>query len=159
MNIVKADDVAQYFINYSVKDEAEGFISNIKLQKLLFLSQGFHLAIFSSRLFNEYFYPWILGPAIPDLFNKYNRYDNGIITNIEYISYDKFSKRQALFLDHIWSQFGQYAAWKLTDLFNENSAYRRFYHMDMPITMDFMLKYFKKEEELFGMDFELYRNN
>lgn len=57
-------DVAKYFL--AQQDETAGdLISNLKLQKLIYYAQGFHLAISDRPLFPEPIKAWIHGPAVP----------------------------------------------------------------------------------------------
>lgn len=62
-------NVANYFIRLA--NETGSFISNLKLQKLVYYSQAWHLAIYETPLFPEDFQAWIHGPVIPVLYQKY----------------------------------------------------------------------------------------
>jgi uncharacterized phage-associated protein len=62
-------DVANYFIELANRNSSD--ISNSKLQKLVYYSQSWHLAIHDIALFEEDFEAWIHGPVIPILFQKY----------------------------------------------------------------------------------------
>jgi uncharacterized phage-associated protein len=70
--MITAQDVADYIIWSS--HEAGSFISNLKLQKLLFYVQAWHLAVFRRPLFLEKFQAWIRGPAIPEIYERYKGY-------------------------------------------------------------------------------------
>ena len=50
------------------------FISNLKLQKLLYYVQAWHLAVFESPLFPERFQAWVHGPVVPDVYRRFNGY-------------------------------------------------------------------------------------
>ena len=43
-------------------------LSNLKLQKLLYYMQGFHLAFFDEPFFNESIEAWTYGPVVPVVF-------------------------------------------------------------------------------------------
>jgi uncharacterized phage-associated protein len=66
---VTAQEVADYVIH--VAHEAGAPLSNLKLQKILYYAQAWHLAIFDQRLFPETFEAWVHGPVIPELYRKY----------------------------------------------------------------------------------------
>jgi uncharacterized phage-associated protein len=70
--MVSAQDVADYIIWSS--HESGSFISNLKLQKLLYYIQAWHLAVFQRPLFSEKFQAWIRGPAIPEIYQRYQSY-------------------------------------------------------------------------------------
>ena len=50
-------NIAKYFIKLTSPEE-EYFITNLKLQKLLYYAQGFHLALYAKPLFNEQIKAW-----------------------------------------------------------------------------------------------------
>lgn len=68
--------IAQQIADYIIADahDSGSFISNLKLQKLLYYVQGWHLAIFDEPLFAERFEAWVHGPVIPELYRKYKDY-------------------------------------------------------------------------------------
>ena len=49
----------------------------LKLQKLLYYVQGWHLGIFKNPAFNDEFEAWVHGPVIPEVFHayKFNRWN------------------------------------------------------------------------------------
>ncbi|MGB3692450.1 MAG: type II toxin-antitoxin system antitoxin SocA domain-containing protein [Spirulinaceae cyanobacterium] len=62
-------DIANYFI--WLANETGSFISNLKLQKLVYYAQAWHLALHEKPLFEEDFQAWVHGPVIPVLYQKY----------------------------------------------------------------------------------------
>lgn len=67
--MVSCFDVADYFIGLA-KDTGS-FISNLKLQKLVYYAQAWHLALHEDLLFEDDFQAWVHGPVIPVLYQKY----------------------------------------------------------------------------------------
>lgn len=65
----KARDIAEHFLAFA--NECGSFISNLKLQKLLYYAQAWHLAIYKHPLFPEKFQAWVHGPVIPELYHTY----------------------------------------------------------------------------------------
>jgi uncharacterized phage-associated protein len=65
-------DVADYFI--WLANETGSFVSNLKLQKLVYYAQAWHIAIFGEELFPDDFQAWIHGPVIPDLYHSYKSF-------------------------------------------------------------------------------------
>ncbi|EFA69826.1 hypothetical protein CEP10_09870 [Cylindrospermopsis raciborskii S07] len=62
-------DVARYFIHLA--NETGSYISNLKLQKLVYYAQAWHLALYDTALFEEEFEAWVHGPVIPVLYQQY----------------------------------------------------------------------------------------
>jgi uncharacterized phage-associated protein len=70
--VVSCFEVADYFI--WLAKETGSFISNLKLQKLVYYAQAWHLAIHETPLFGEDFQAWVHGPVIPELYQKYKHF-------------------------------------------------------------------------------------
>ena len=68
--MLSCDDAAKYFLA-QVSEDAGDLISNLKLQKLLYYAQGFHLALYDQPLFPEAIEAWTHGPVVPDLYRHY----------------------------------------------------------------------------------------
>lgn len=69
-------DIAKRLIYRASMDEASGgeLLTNLKLQKLLYYEQGFHLAVFDSPLFEEEIEAWMYGPVVPCVYNEYSSF-------------------------------------------------------------------------------------
>ena len=66
-------DIANYFLD-KAKQTAIA-VTNLKLQKLVYYAQAWHLAIHNEALMEEVeFEAWIHGPVIHELWNKYRNY-------------------------------------------------------------------------------------
>lgn len=95
--MVKVQDIADYFIwlaNYT-----GSFISNLKLQKLVYYAQAWYLAIHDEPLFDEDFEAWIHGPVIPELYKKYREFKwKPILKEVEE---PKFTEEVKQFLDEV----------------------------------------------------------
>ncbi len=70
--MVSCFEVANYFI--WLAKETGSFVSNLKLQKLVYYAQAWHLAIHGTPLFAEDFQAWVHGPVIPELYQKYKSF-------------------------------------------------------------------------------------
>lgn len=75
----KAVDVAHYIVDVQTT-EAGLNISHLKLQKLVFYTQSFHLAITNEPLFEEDFQAWQYGPVEPSIYKNFKMYGNSIIS-------------------------------------------------------------------------------
>jgi uncharacterized phage-associated protein len=76
MAILKRDiaaiDVAEYFI--WLCNDSGSFITNLKLQKVLYYAQGWYLALKGKPLFEDDFQAWVHGPAIPHVYGSYKAF-------------------------------------------------------------------------------------
>lgn len=80
---------------YSAMDIAKWFINEIhpeplKLQKLLYLAQGFSYAFNDKPLFDDDIEAWVHGPVVPIVYNEYKEYKyNPIFLNYNLCEIDE----------------------------------------------------------------------
>lgn len=70
--MVSCSSIADYFI--WLANETGSFISNLKLQKLVYYAQAWHLALRDRPLFDDDFQAWVHGPVIPLLYQQYKSF-------------------------------------------------------------------------------------
>lgn len=66
----KAKDLAKWFINRVDRDAGDD-ITHLKLQKLLYYAQAWHLANYDKPLFDEDMQAWAHGPVVPSVWHSY----------------------------------------------------------------------------------------
>ena len=49
-------------------------VSNLKLQKLLYYAQAWHLALYDAPLFKDRIEAWVHGPAVPPVYGTYKQW-------------------------------------------------------------------------------------
>ena len=72
MKKVSAFDIAKYII--AEFHEIGDLITNMKVQKLLYYVQGWHLGLYKKPLFEETFQAWVHGPVQYEVYNEYKEY-------------------------------------------------------------------------------------
>jgi uncharacterized phage-associated protein len=112
--MLSAHEIAKYFVSL-VDEEAGDSISNLKIQKLLYYAQGFHLAFFDKPLFPEAIKAWAHGPVVPQVYHDYKEYGAGPIL-LTKVNLDDYPAQIREFLDEVYSVYGQFTASKLRDL-------------------------------------------
>ena len=81
------DYIDNYFLWLANKTGT--FISNLKLQKLVYYAQAWHLAIKKEPLIDDDFEAWVHGPVIYSLWKKYSGYKfHPIMEDVEKPSFD-----------------------------------------------------------------------
>lgn len=65
MSVVRAKDVADYILS------KKGSMTAIKLQKLVYYSQAWHLVWLEKKLFNDKIEAWVNGPVIKSLYDQH----------------------------------------------------------------------------------------
>lgn len=113
--MASAQDVAAYIL------EKRGEMSAMKLQKLVYYSQAWHLVWEEKRLFNDRIEAWANGPVIPSLYNSHR----GRFKVNECPTGDsrKLSKSQAESVDAVLDHYGSKTAFYLSELTHRESPW------------------------------------
>ena len=67
-------DVAKFFIHLAQQQEEANrgdLVTNMRLQKLLYFAQGWHLARYGKPLFSAPLEAWTWGPVVPAVYHAY----------------------------------------------------------------------------------------
>lgn len=106
--------IANKILAYGAAAEQGELFSNMKLQKLLYYVQGFHIAVFNLPLFDEDIEAWMYGPVVPTVYEHYQENGNrGIAPNEIPITLE--AEEERLF-NEVLRIYGNYSAIGLMNL-------------------------------------------
>jgi uncharacterized phage-associated protein len=118
-----ASDIAKIILKMSNPDVGD-IISNLKLQKLLYYSQGFHLAMYDHALFEEEIEAWMYGPVVPCVYREYREFGSGAIeVDRDYEIPETVSKEKLDLIAEVYEVYGQFSALKLMNLTHEEEPW------------------------------------
>ena len=138
----RAREVADYFLG-SVEPDSGDNLSNLKLQKLVYYAQGFHLAMKDGEpLFDEPIEAWAQGPAVPSLYQEFKVHGSGGLPLPEPFDPARFDEETREILDEVWNVYGQFSAWKLRDMTHEEPPWKEAV-LGGPISREVMRHYFQ----------------
>jgi uncharacterized phage-associated protein len=110
-----AIDVAEYLLVYA--GHKGDFLSNKKLQKLLYYAQAWYLVFYNKELFYQPIEAWIHGPVVPEVYQKYKRFGyNPIRIPKRELTDFRFSPSVHQLLSEIYQVYGDHTADFLEDL-------------------------------------------
>ncbi|WP_278401328.1 Panacea domain-containing protein [Stutzerimonas kunmingensis] len=138
-------DVAKFFLAQS-NEEAGDLVSNLKLQKLVYYSQGFHLAVYDEPLFDDAIEAWTHGPVVPTVYHHYKHRGSGSIPVPGDFNPHAFTPRQLELLNEVQQIYGQYSAWRLREMTHEEAPWKLNFEpgaMSQDIPTEDMRKFFK----------------
>ena len=98
-------------------------MTNLKLQKMLYYQQGFHLAYFGTPLFEEEVEAWMYGPVIPPVYHKYEENGRNGILSDPTIDCDMTEDEWRLFCK-VYDIYGKYSAEGLIDMTHNEAPWR-----------------------------------
>tara|TARA_B110000881_G_C18218780_1_gene337941 strand:+ start:39 stop:521 length:483 start_codon:yes stop_codon:yes gene_type:complete len=122
--------LANFFIEKANEEKIN--ITNMQLQKLMFIGYGWTLSLTGNDLTDEEgFEAWQHGPVIPSIYHELKHHgdrsitnyatDYDLIDNIVYIPKIK-TQQNKLILDKVWSTYKNFNAWSLRDLTHQNDT-------------------------------------
>lgn len=143
--IYSASDIAKLLIHRAQLDEPSGGerLTNLKLQKLLYYQQGYHLAAFDAPLFNEQVESWMYGPVVPTVYDEYSA------CGASTLSYDgelvQLSEEEDSLFNQVYEAYSDYSAYGLMNLTHKESPWMNAvpHNHGTVITQESMKEFFK----------------
>jgi uncharacterized phage-associated protein len=121
--MITANEAADFFIKQA--DVSSGDVmTHLKLQKLLYYAQGWHLALYGTPLFNDKIEAWAHGPVCPSVWRRFG--DRGwdtLSSSDTRNSISTASKEEEHLLSEIWRVYGQFTAKRLEEMTHEETPY------------------------------------
>lgn len=117
------------------------YITNLKLQKLLYYVQALCLLVFDKKAFPEKIYAWSYGPVVKEVYDKYKKNHNKMLKK------ERDAKKISLGLEKIINEvvdnYGVIEATKLIDFTHEEEPWLNTQIND-EIKTELIFKYFNK---------------
>lgn len=118
----KALDIANKLIARAANSGEGELMSNMKLQKMLYYQQGFHLAYFDTPLFDDEIEAWMYGPVVP---NVYNRFKGQGSKGLEPVADEiMLSDTEETLFDEVYQVYGAYSASGLMNMTHKESPWQ-----------------------------------
>lgn len=141
VSMIKIMDAAHYlvYLSYSKKRRS---LTSLKLQKLLYLAQGWSYVWDNRPLFKAEFEAWQYGPVNVEVYNYFKIYGRNEIPEHEgYGCYlDKDSRET---LNAIWEKYCSYSAFELVELTHSQEPWKNAYHRSGTIKNSDIKKFFQ----------------
>lgn len=136
-----AIDIANHLL-FLAEPEVGELISNLKLQKLLYYVQGFHLAINNKPLFKESIIKWQYGPVVIEVYHEFKECGSSAIPKPSKEALVKLNSSETELIEEVYNIYGQFSATKLMDMTHREKPWRET-KMNGTIKHDTMKNYFK----------------
>ncbi|MCL2125515.1 MAG: DUF4065 domain-containing protein [Oscillospiraceae bacterium] len=111
-----AKEAANFFIDLANRDELGDGMTNLRVNKLLYLAQGYCLARTGAPLFDDDFLAWDYGPVVPSIYQRYKKYGRNPIDKVDAdYSHESFLPVELGVLIDVTGEYGKYTTGKLVD--------------------------------------------
>lgn len=122
-------------------------ISNLKLQKLLYYLQGFYIAIYDKKLFEEPIEAWQYGPAVRDVYEHFKIYNSSAITLKGDEQIISLSAEEESLFSEVLEEYGQFSAIKLMKMTHEEFPWKKVFteNPQGEISFELLKEYFKTQ--------------
>ncbi len=139
----QALDIAKYLIHCANLEE-DDLITNLKLQKLLYYAQGFHLALFDSPLFSSAIYAWQYGPVVPEVYHEYKQYSCNSLPDSLNFNPEIIESEDRELIDEVYSVYGKYTGTVLANLTHQETPWKNT-EINSIISHQLMKEYFQSQ--------------
>jgi uncharacterized phage-associated protein len=143
--MAKAMDVVRLFLSWANRDG--DLITNLKMQKMLYYAEAWHLVNFSGRsLFPEPIEAWEFGPVVPPVWQRLKQFGSMPIKyrNQGGQEEQEFSSRQLRYLQEFYRVFMPYTAHALVNMSHNEAPWIDAHERGVGISRDVMRAFYSE---------------
>ena len=124
-------------------------ISNLKLQKMLYYLQGFFIAVFDKKLFEEPIEAWQYGPVVREAYLYFKAFGSGAIILDGTETIIELNKEENDLFNEVMEEYGQFSAIKLMNMTHEELPWKKTFNANPQgeISYQLMKEYFQTQLE------------
>lgn len=139
-------DIANKIIANTDASQGE-IISNLKLQKMLYYMQGFFIAVFDKKLFENELEAWQYGPVVKEMYYYFKDFGSGAISLKDNTEILTLSNEENELFNEVMTEYGQFSAIKLMNMTHEELPWRKIFNENPQgvIPYDLLKEYFKTQ--------------
>ena len=117
-------NVAKYLLERGSREDEPEYLCHMRLQKLLYYTQGWSLALRGRPIFKDRIEAWAHGPVVPEVYRKLKKYGFHSIP-IEKVGYAKdLTDADRLHIEAVWSEYKGYSANSLRAMTHKEDPWR-----------------------------------
>lgn len=148
-------NVAAFFIDLAQKQNAMDkgdLMTHLRLQKLLYFAQGWHLARYGKPLFDAPLEAWQHGPVVRDMYRRYKVFGSQGIETSEPVPEDAFTPEEYELLLDVARAYDACSTGELVNLSHAPDAPWSHTAPSAEISRQAMQDYFSRQEPLPSFD-------
>lgn len=142
------------YVIFRLKSEDEYTCTNLKLQKLLYYIQAWHLALKSEPLFRGKFQAWIHGPVSREIYNRFkdtkSLYSEIVISDIKGDDFNNLEEEIKKHIDTVLETYAGFTSYELEKMTHDEepwitarNGYQPTQRCEVEIDEQIMERYYK----------------
>lgn len=139
-------DIANKIIASTDSSQGET-ISNLKLQKMLYYLQGFFIAVFDRKLFDEPIEAWQYGPVVRSAYFHFKDFASSSISLKGDEKIIDLTEIETELFKEVMEEYGQFSAIKLMNMTHEELPWKKTFgeNPQGEISYELLKEYFKTQ--------------
>lgn len=123
--MARALDIARYLVHLASPSEDEDVdcLSHLRLQKLLYYVQGWHLAAYAKPLFSGRIEAWTHGPVVREVYPAFADHRCAVIPPSAGADDGALTASEKEFVRTIWDRYKKYSASALREMTHEEAPW------------------------------------
>ena len=98
-------------------------LTNMQLQKMVYIAHGFSLALRDTKLYYEDTRAWNFGPVVPELYEKLREHDSNQVKNkISSSPEEEIDKDSSEIIEEVYKNYKQYSGPQLSGLTHQKNT-------------------------------------
>lgn len=140
-------DIAEYVLNYCKKNY-DSYISNLRLQKILYYIQGEYVGTYHEPLYDNHIEAWTYGPVVPDAYYNYNSYGADKIKGFNDIDFSIFTDREKQLMNRVIERYKEGNIWSIVAQTHDESPWKLNYaeYANNEIPIEDLEEWFKNHQ-------------
>ena len=120
----KALDVAKFLLELAEREDEPDRLSHLRLQKLLYYTQGWSLALRDKALFKDRIEAWAHGPVVKKLYPHFASYGNGTIPSPDFKFSDGLDAEEQELVESVWDAYKKFSATSLREMSHREKPWK-----------------------------------
>jgi uncharacterized phage-associated protein len=123
--MARAKEVARFLIQVAANSDEPDYLTNLRLQKLLYYVQAWSLVMRGKPMFAERIEAWVHGPVVREVYGTYASNGANVITP-EAVGDEDFdlAADEKEFVGSVWESYKGYSASKLREMTHQEDPWR-----------------------------------
>lgn len=122
--MARALNVAKFLLELAEREDEADCLSHLRLQKLLYYTQGWSLALREKPLFKDLIEAWAHGPVVKNLYPCFASYGNGTIPSADFKFEGGLDSEETELVEAVWDAYKKFSATSLREMSHREKPWK-----------------------------------